>query len=176
MMVEPVSVVPYEPVWPHLFALERSRVEAVAGSWVETVEHIGSTAVPGLDAKPVIDLLVGIRNIRDADHCVRPLESIGYSFWAEDPNIDHHRLFVRFVDAGMTSRTHNLHMVETGSAYREDRLVFRDYLRTHPETAGEYARLKYDLVECFRDDRETYTRAKTDFVSAVVGRAKALRG
>ncbi|MEJ7873081.1 MAG: GrpB family protein, partial [Rubrobacteraceae bacterium] len=66
-----MSVVPYDPVWPHLFALERSRVEAVAGPWVETVEHIGSTAVPGLDAKPVIDLLVSVRNIRDADHCVR---------------------------------------------------------------------------------------------------------
>ena len=113
--MEPVSVVPHDPAWPHLFALECSRVEAVVGAWVETVEHIGSTAVPGLDAKPVIDLLVGVRNIRDADHCVRPLESIGYSFWAEDPNLDH-RLFVKFVDARMTSRTHNLHIVETGSA------------------------------------------------------------
>ena len=117
-----------------------------------------------------------VRNIWDAKHCGRPLERIEYSFWAEDPNLGHHRLFVKFVDARMTSRTHNLHIVETGSAYREDRLVFRDYLRDHPETAGEYTRLKYDLAERFRDDREAYTRAKTEFVSAVVGRAKALRG
>lgn len=141
---------------------------------METVEHIGSTAVPGLDAKPVVDLMAGVRDVRDADHCIRPLEGIGYSYWAEDPD-PHHRLFVRFADAERTSRTHNLHVVETGGEYWKDRLLYRDYLRSHPGTAREYARLKYELAERFRDDREAYTRAKTAFVSAVVERAKALR-
>lgn len=174
-MAEPVYVVPYNPLWPSLFSLERSRVEAVVGHWVETIEHVGSTAVPGLDAKPVIDLMVGVRNIWDADRCIRPLEEVGYSYWAEDSALDHHRLFVRFVNPEWTYRTHNLHVVEVGDEYWENRLLFRDHLRSHPETAEEYALLKRDLAGRFRDDREAYTEAKTGFISRVVERAKALR-
>jgi GrpB-like predicted nucleotidyltransferase (UPF0157 family) len=172
-MMERVHVVPYDPGWPFLLALERSRVEAAIGPWMEAVEHVGSTAVLGLDAKPVIDLMVGLCNIRDAEHCIRPLERIGYSCSADDPELDRHRLFVRFANLERTSRTHNLHIVEAGSEYWEDHLLFRDYLLSFPETANEYARLKNQLAERFRDDRERYTEAKTGFVSAVVERAKA---
>jgi GrpB-like predicted nucleotidyltransferase (UPF0157 family) len=129
-MAEPVYVVSYDPLWPYLCSLERSRVEAVVGAWVETIEHVGSTAVPGLDAKPVIDLMVGVRNMRDADHCIRLLEEVGYSYWAEDPTLDHHRLFVRFAKPEGTYRTHNLHVVEVGGEYWENHLLFRDYLRS----------------------------------------------
>lgn len=167
-------MVAYDPEWPSVFSLERSRIEAVVWAWVEVVEHIGSTAVPGLDAKPVVDLMAGVGDIRDADRCIRPLEGIGYSYWVEDPN-PHHRLFVRFADAERASRTHNLHVVETGGEYWEERLLYRDYLRSHPQTAQEYTRLKHELAERFRVDREAYTRAKTSFVSAVLEQAKVLR-
>jgi GrpB-like predicted nucleotidyltransferase (UPF0157 family) len=167
-------VVPYDPKWPSHFTLERSRVETVLGSWAQAIEHVGSTAVPGLDAKPVIDLMVRVRDVRNADRCIRPLEGIGYSYWAENPNPDR-ALFVKFVDAGRTSRTHNLHVVEISGDLWNDRLVFRDYLRAHPETAREYAQLKHDLADRFRNDREAYTEAKTGFVSTVVERAKASR-
>ena len=105
-----------------------------------TIEHVGSTAVPGLDAKPVIDLMVRVRDIRRANHCILTLEGIGYSYWAENPNPER-MLFVKFVDADRTSRTHNLHVVEMGGDLWNDRLVFRDYLRAHPKTAREYVRL-----------------------------------
>lgn len=141
---------------------------------MEAVEHIGSTAVAGLDAKPIIDLLVGVRGIRDAVRCIRPLEEIGYSYWSENPNPDR-ILFVRFADADRTSRTHNLHVVEVGGDLWNGRIVFRDHLRSHPELAGEYARLKHDLAERFRDDREAYTRAKADFVLAVLERVRGAR-
>ena len=173
-MSEPVYVVSYDPRWPYLFTIERSRVEAVLGSWAQAIEHVGSTAVPGLDAKPVIDLMVGVRDIWGANHCICSLEGIGYSFWAENPNPDR-ALFVKFVDAGRTSRTHNLHVVEISGDLWNDRLIFRDYLRAHPETAREYALLKHDLASRFRDDREAYTEAKTGFVSTVVERVKASR-
>lgn len=173
-MSEPVYVVPYDPKWPSHFTLERSRVETVLGYWAQAIEHVGSTAVPGLDAKPVIDLMVGVRDVRNADRCIRPLEGIGYSYWTENPNPDR-ALFVKFVDAGRTSRTHNLHVVENSGDLWNDRLVFRDCLRAHPETAREYAQLKYDLADRFRNDREAYTEAKTGFVSTVVEWAKASR-
>ena len=173
-MVEPVFVVPYDPRWPSLFTLERSRVEAVVGSLVEAVEHVGNTAVPGLDAKPVIDLMVGVRDIQGASRCIQPLEEIGYSYWAENPNPDR-MLFVRFVGAECISRSHNLHAVEVGGELWNDRLVFRDHLRSHPEEAGEYARLKHALAERFRDDREAYTGAKADYILAILERARASR-
>ena len=173
-MVEPVFVVPYASRWPSFFALERSRVEAAVGPWVEAMEHVGSTAVPGLDAKPVIDLIVGVRDIQGAGRCIRPLEEIGYSYWAENPNPER-MLFVRFADADRTSRTHNLHVLEVGGELWNNTLVFRDHLRSHPEVAGEYARLKHVLAERFREDREAYTRAKTDFISAMLERARASR-
>lgn len=173
MAVEPVQLVPYDPSWPLLFAEERARAEEAVGRWTECIEHVGSTAVCGLDAKPVIDLMVELKAMSNADYCVRPLINLGYSYWAEGAE-PHHRLFVRFVNPEMTARTHNLHLVETGGRYWEDHMLFRDCLREHPETAAEYARLKYELARRYREDREARTAAKVGFVSGVVRRANGV--
>ena len=169
--VEPVYIVAYDPSWPTLFAQERNRLFETVRQWIEEVEHVGSTAIPGLDAKPVIDLMVGLKSMADASSCVEPLTNLGYSYWAEGAQ-PHHHLFVRFVDPEMSARTHNLHLVEAGGQYWKERLLFRDYLRKHPETAKEYAELKYMLSTRHRDDREAYTAAKADFVSEVVRRVR----
>lgn len=170
--MEPVRIVPYDPSWPALFAEERSRVMEAVGRWVEDVEHVGSTAVPGLDAKPVIDVMVGLRSMQDAYPCVEPLVKLGYSYWAEGAE-PRHRLFVRFANLERTARTHNLHLVEAGDRYWDERLLFRDYLRDHPATALAYARLKRELAGRYREDREAYTAAKSGFVSGVVRRARS---
>lgn len=170
MTVEPVYVARYDLSWPSLFAEERDRVLDAVGTQVESIVHVGSTAVPGLDAKPVIDLMVGLRSMANADTCVTPLTELGYSYWAEGAE-PHHRLFVRFVDREMSARTHNLHLVETGGWYWQERLLFRDYLIKNPETASAYARLKHELAERHHDDREAYTAAKSEFVSEIVNLA-----
>ena len=118
--------------------------------------------------------MAGVRDVRSADRCIRPLEEIGYSYWAEDPNPGR-ILFVKFVDDGCNLRSHNLHVVEARGDLWNDRLVFRDHLGSHPEAAVEYARLKHVLAERFRDDREAYTEAKADFVLATLERARASR-
>jgi GrpB-like predicted nucleotidyltransferase (UPF0157 family) len=169
--VEPVHLVAYDPSWPALFVQERNCIFEAVGQWIEKVEHIGGTAIPGLDAKPVIDLMVGLKSMADASSCVEPLTNLEYSYWAQGAQ-PHHHLFVRFVDPVISARTHNLHLVEVGGRYWEERLFFRDYLRKHPETAKEYAELKYRLASRHRDDREAYTEAKADFVCEVVRRAK----
>ncbi len=169
--VEPVYIVAYDPSWPTLFAQERNRLLETARQWIEEVEHVGSTAIPGLDAKPVIDLMVGLKSMADASSCVEPLTNLGYSYWAEGAQ-PHHNLFVRFVDPVLSALTHNFHLVEADGQYWEERLLFRDYLRNHPETAKEYAELKYMLSTRHRDDREAYTAAKADFVSEVVCRVR----
>ena len=161
----------YDPSWPSLFAEERARVEEAVGRWAAGIKHVGSTAISGLDAKPVIDVMVGLWFMGDADACVEPLVRLGYSYWAEGAE-PHHRLFVRFANPERTARTHNLHLVEAESRYWSERLLFRDYLRNHPETALAYARLKHELAGRYREDREAYTAAKTGFVSGVVHRAR----
>ncbi|MGB3633484.1 MAG: GrpB family protein [Rubrobacteraceae bacterium] len=161
----------YDSSWPARFEEERVRIEEVIGRWMSGIEHVGSTAVPGLDAKPVIDVMVGLGSMADADRCVEPLISLGYSYWEEGVE-PYHRLFAKFVDAGWTARTHNLHLVETGGWYWKERLLFRDQLRGDPDTAREYARLKRELAQRFRDDREAYTAAKAAFVAYVVGKAR----
>jgi GrpB-like predicted nucleotidyltransferase (UPF0157 family) len=159
--IEPVHIVAYDPSWPTLFAQERNLILQAVGQWIEEVEHVGSTAIPGLDAKPVVDLVVGLKDMSDALSLVEPLRSLGYSYWAEGAKA-HHHLFVRFVDLEMSARTHNLHVVEAGGQYWEERLLFRDYLRKHPETAKKYARLKHRLATRHRDDREAYSPLGAD--------------
>ncbi len=168
MAVGPVHVVPYDPRWPRLFEVERERVEAVVGAWAHAVEHVGSTAVPGLDAKPVVDVLVGLRDMRDAELCVRPLGGLGYECRGEAgvPG----RLFFRKFRGGR--RAYHLHLTVLGGEFWDERLLFRDYLRAHPETAREYARLKRELAACMGDDREAYTAAKAAFVRGVLEQAK----
>lgn len=169
-MPEQIHIAAYDPCWPARFEEERVHIEGVIGRWLSRVEHVGSTAVPGLDAKPVIDVMAGLGSMSDADLCVEPLIGLGYSYWADGVEA-HHRLFVKFVDAGRTARTHNLHLVEAGGWYWKERLLFRDHLRADHVKAREYARLKHELVQQYKDDREAYTAAKKEFVAAVVSQA-----
>jgi GrpB-like predicted nucleotidyltransferase (UPF0157 family) len=168
---EPLRIVPHDARWPRMFEAERELVEAAVGDRVETMDHVGSTAVPGLYAKPVIDVLVVVRSLGDAEGCVRPLEGLGYECRGEAgvPG----RLFFRKFRGGL--RAFHLHMAGTGSGFWGEHLLFRDYLREHPQGAREYARLKRELAERFRDDREAYSDAKAGFVREVVRLAGAAR-
>ena len=170
-MPERVYISAYDPRWPVRFEEERGRIVGVIGRRLVGVEHVGSPAVPGLDAKPVIDVMAGLESMSYADRCVGPLIGLGYSYWEEGVE-PHHRLFVKFVDAERTARTHNLHLVEAGDWYWNEHLLFRDYLRKDPVAAREYVLLKHELAQRFRDDREAYTAAKTEFVTAVLERAQ----
>ena len=173
-MPERVYIAAHDPCWLKRFEEERGRIQDVIGRWLVGIEHVGSTAVPGLDAKPVIDVMPGLGSMSDADLCVEPLIGLGYSYWEEGAE-PHHRLFAKFVDDGWTARTHNLHLVEAGGWYWKERLLFRDYLRADPATARKYAQLKRGLAQRYEDDREAYTAAKKEFVATVVEQAKKPR-
>ena len=160
-----IVVVPYDEAWLSLFVEERVHLQRTLGSLAKGIEHVGSTAVPGLAAKPILDIMVGVDNLRDAERCVRPLEQLRYEYRGEAgvPG----RLFFRKGHP----RTHHLHVTDIGSEFWERHLVFRDYLRSHPETACKYAQLKYYLADHFRGERAAYTEAKTGFISEVIRRA-----
>ena len=168
---DPVIVVPYDEAWPSLFEKERTRIEGAIGLWVEEIEHVGSTAGPGLAAKPVIDIMVGVRNLDESPILVERLVGIGYEYVPEFERVSPLRRYFRKMREGR--RTHQMHLVETSNAEWWDRhLLFRDYLRAHPEAAEEYARLKQDLSRRFGEDRVAYTGAKTEFIWEIVRRAR----
>lgn len=168
---DPVFVVPYDEAWPSLYEEERHLIERAIGPFVEEIEHIGSTAVPGLAAKPVIDIMVGVGSLDDSPALVERLGAIGYEYV---PELERHmpsRRYFRKQRGGR--RTRQIHLVERSNSEWWDRhVLFRDHLRAHPEAAEEYARLKRGLSERFKVDRAAYTDAKTAFISGVVRRAE----
>ena len=132
------------------------------------IHHIGSTAVPGLAAKPIIDIMVGVADVDSALPCLTLLRELGYYYAPYRPELMHW-----FCKPDPAHRTHHLHLVAADSEQFRDKLAFRDYLRSHPETAAAYADLKRGLAVTHRADREAYTAAKTDFVTRVTALARA---
>ncbi|KAM3091566.1 GrpB family protein [Phormidesmis sp. 146-35] len=169
--MDEVVLVEYDPRWSLMFEEEAARVASVLSrDLVVRIDHIGSTAVPGLVAKPIIDLLVSVQSLVAArQSAVSPLEKLGYSYWFDNP--DPQRMFFVKGLPPNSPRTHHIHIVESGSILLE-RLLFRDYLREHPDEALRYAQLKHCLAEQFPTDREAYTSGKTEYVQSVMKKVR----
>ena len=142
-----VRVSPYQPGWARLFEKERVRLQSAVGAHVLDIQHIGSTSVPGLPAKPIIDIGIAVQDFEEAVVCVEPIEALGYVYRGENGIPRRHYFRIG------TPRTHHIHMVEVESAEWAQQLLFRDYLRRHPEMLRRYADLKIDLARRFPQDR-----------------------
>jgi GrpB-like predicted nucleotidyltransferase (UPF0157 family) len=154
-----------------MYAAEAERVSgALPPGLVLAIEHFGSTAIPNMVAKPIIDLLVAVRSIQEArESAVGSMEALGYAFWADNPRRDR-LFFVKGLPPAAPQRTHHVHMTEMdGDMWH--RLLFRDYLRSHPDEARHYIALKKTLAVAHREDREAYTAAKSDYVDLVMAKA-----
>ncbi len=171
---DPVVVVPYDPAWPELFRREKEHLlECLPRELIRRVEHFGSTAVPGLVAKPVVDLLVEVTDLAATRERIAPLlEAQGYDyFWRPTYGDDGPPFYAWFIkrDAVTKVRTHHLHMVEAGFSGHWERLAFRDYLVAHPEVARQYGALKLRLAQELPGDRVAYTEGKGAFIERVMG-------
>jgi GrpB-like predicted nucleotidyltransferase (UPF0157 family) len=166
-MADEVVVVAYDPAWPDRFASARARVSELLGARALGIEHIGSTSVPGLSAKPVIDVLVGCSTLEEADACVPVLIADGWDFPLDVNAKIVGRRFLRKLESGV--RTHHLHLVIHRGPLWNEYIDFRNKLRKHPELASEYEELKRGLAAKYRDQRERYTSSKTDFVARILG-------
>ncbi|MBK7470812.1 MAG: GrpB family protein [Betaproteobacteria bacterium] len=165
----PVEVVPYDQTWPLRFATERVLLESVLGPWLAgPVAHIGSTAVPGLAAKPVIDIMAPVHSLEASHPALAAALRAGYVHFPYRAEVMHW-----FCKPSPEYRTHHLHLIPLGSALWNERLAFRDALRADPAIAGEYAALKRRLAADFRMDREAYTDAKGPFVRRVLAEVAA---
>ena len=170
--MDDIELVEYDPRWPTLFAEEAALLRvALDPALVMGLEHFGSTAIPGMAAKPIIDILVAVRSIAEArDTAIEPLRRLGYVFWAENPKTDR-MFFVKGMPPYGAPRTHHVHITEP-TAEPWLNLPFRDYLRDRPDEAQRYARLKRDLAIIHRTDREAYTEAKAAFVEEILAKAR----
>ena len=163
---EKIIIKEYDTKWPQLFETEKAALMEAIGHYVADIQHIGSTAVPGLAAKPVIDIMVGLRRLLDAQDCILPIEGMEYEYVPEfEDEFPDRRYFRKSING---KRTHQIHVVEINTDFWKRHLAFRDHLRSHSETANEYAALKKELAKQFENDREGYTNAKTIFIENVL--------
>ncbi len=172
---EHVSIVPCDLNWPRMFAEERDHLlNSLPREMIGRIEHFGSTAVPGLAAKPIVDMMVEVRSLEETKSRIVPvLEAQGYDyFWRPTRGDDTPPFYAWFIKRDAAGvRTHHIHMVEKDFAQWE-RLFFRDYLIEHPKVAKEYEALKLRLARNYPNDRVAYTEGKTDYVKQVTQVAK----
>ncbi|MBI4785826.1 MAG: GrpB family protein [Chloroflexi bacterium] len=169
-MASSIVIEKYDPRWPEMYAEEKKRICAAIGEYLVGIEHIGSTSVPGLGAKPIIDILAGVTTLRQVENCIEPLKTIGYKYLPEYEQIIPERRY--FLKSRGDTQTHHLHIFEATNWLHRHELVFRDYMRAHPEAARQYVELKKQLAAQYGPDRTGYTAAKTDFIRAIIAQAR----
>ncbi len=166
MTDEPVRIAAYDPTWVARFVEQRDRLSRLLAPWLAApIEHVGSTSVPGLAAKPVVDVLALVRSLDEARSAVDVLSGDGWLWWPDDPHRDHRLWFLR---PGPAHRTHHLHVHEHGCPHARAKVAFRDALRADAALAADYAALKQRLARQHRYNRNAYTNAKGEFVERVL--------
>lgn len=167
-MDKQIVIEKYTSDWALSFNEEKKLLEDIISDIAISIEHFGSTSVRGLGAKPIIDIMIGVYNLKEVDGFIEPLSNIGYEhvFHKEFPNR-------RFFRKGLwRAGTHHLHIYKYGSEEWNSNILFRDYLRKHPNVRNQYNQLKFELAQKYICDRVGYTGAKAPFITGVIQKAK----
>src|SRR5579871_5446462 len=160
----PVVIEPYDPTWPTKYEAERALLEPALEPWLAgPIVHIGSTAVQGLAAKPIIDIMAAVRDLPSSLPVIETLKPLSYCYFPYKADEMHW-----FCKPSDLERTHHLHLVPADSQLWRDRLTFRDQLRSDAVLRNSYAELKFGLALNFREDREAYTEAKSEFIQSAL--------
>ena len=168
MSSAPVILEEYDPAWVSKYQVEKASLLSIAAKWnYGGIEHVGSTAVPGMVAKPVIDIMFGVKSLEASKAAIHVLVQHGYDYWPYKPDVMH--WFCKPSDA---HRTHHLHLIPFQSPLWQERINFRNLLRSNKRVATDYANLKRDLAANYRQDRETYTEKKWPFVQQALQNAQ----
>jgi GrpB-like predicted nucleotidyltransferase (UPF0157 family) len=169
--ISSTAVTPHDPSWAAMFERAAAEIAAVLGAQLIAIHHAGSTAIPGIRAKPIIDLVVEVQQLNALDAASAALQALGYTAHGEH-GIPGRRFFTKV--SGPT-RTHNVHSFQTGHPEIARMLSLRDYLRAHPVDAQAYSLLKEELSRQFPTDIESYTLGKSAFIEEIVRRAQTWR-
>ena len=159
----------YRDEWPVLYESEQETIESAIGDHIVDIQHVGSTAIVGMPAKPILDIAIATGNFEKARVCIAPLAALGYTFKGEN-GIPRRHYFTKGEPC-----THHIHMVEETSDEWAKLILFRDYLRSDQRVADEYARLKSALLDRLAGDRVAYQVAKMEFIEEVLQKARATR-
>ena len=163
-----VKLVPYNPEWKSMYDDESRRLQSILRIYLIDIQHIGSTAIPGIFSKPIIDIAIAIRNLNEMDQIIDIMEKNGYLYRGEMGIPDRH-LFVKSTGA---IRTHHIHIMLKIHIQWETHQLFRDYLNHHTHIANQYNQLKMKLKDQFEHDRAGYTEGKSQFIQSVIEKAK----
>jgi GrpB-like predicted nucleotidyltransferase (UPF0157 family) len=167
-----IVIAPYDPAWPTLFRAEAERIRGAFRNLGLRIEHVGSTSVPGLAAKPVIGIQVSVESLEPRELHGRLLTQLGYTHFPLD---EFDRVYPLFKRPAWWPSTHHVHLCTTGSEQERNHLAFRDYLRRHPHAAEEYVALKRRLASAHdgltMESQERYSLSKSEFVRSVLSRA-----
>lgn len=160
----------YNPNWKKLFLAEANAIKQFVKLPYLALEHLGSTAIEGLSAKPTIDIFIALENMQEANAWVEPLKALGYVDWPDNPDKNHARFFKGMPPFGI-HRTHHIHLMPMNEDFK-NRVAFRDFLRENITLRKQYETLKQTLAKKYEHDREAYTDAKAEFVKAALNKNK----
>ena len=160
-----VKLIPYDPEWAKIFDVEKNKIKSIFGEKALGIEHVEPTAIPGMDAKPILDLMVAVEQIENFSVFTSMLKTLGYEFRRDNRSDQEHVLYVKGPE---DDRTHYLKLTTPGSSFWREHILFRDYLIHHPEHAEEYRKLKHELLEKYSGERTNYTEDKADFIKSII--------
>jgi len=168
----PIILVDYDPKWSKFYLSEKLKIiKSVGCQNINRIEHIGSTAVPELCAKPTIDILIELLDVTNCDSQIKNLQNIHYHYIPKPENPPPHCMLAKgYSNSGITGQTYHIHLRSTGDW---DEIIFRDYLINNPEIARQYGDLKRKLAIEFKNDREKYTDSKGNFIKIILKKARA---
>jgi len=163
-----VRLFSYNPVWEKLYKGEEKLLRSVIGKYVLDIQHVGSTSIPGAKAKPIIDIAVGVKNLKNGEKCIKSLKQSGYEY-KHSAGIKGRHFFAK---GSEKNRTHYIHIAKLNGRFWKNCILFRDYLRKHKRTVKEYNELKEKLAKKYKDDRDTYTAEKDSFIRGIIKKAE----
>lgn len=163
-----VSLQPYTEEWAREYEIEEKLLRTEIGQFVIDIQHVGSTSIPGLAAKPIIDIAAAVSSLKEGEKCIEPLIKLGYEYKGDGGIRGRHF----FAKGTKEKRTHYMHIEEWKGELWQNHILFRDYLRKHKEFAIEYGELKAELAKKYSDDREAYAACKDEFIKLVLEKAK----
>ncbi|TFG11015.1 GrpB family protein [Candidatus Heimdallarchaeota archaeon] len=162
-----VELKTYNPKWREFYEQESKVISSQISDFLVDIQHIGSTAIPGIIAKPIIDIAVAINSLENIAKIIEPLSEIGFVYRGEQGIPDRHL----FIKGGEELRTHHIHVMHKSHYEWKKHILFRDYLLNHPEEVQKYSELKRRLEKQFKQDRESYTESKSEFIEGILEKA-----
>jgi len=163
-----VKLLAYNPAWKKLYKKEEKLLSSVVRKYVLDIQHVGSTSIPGARAKPIIDIAIGVKKLKDGEECIKPLKRLGYKY-KQDAGVKGRHFFVK---GSEKNRTHYIHIAKMGGKFWKSLILFRDYLRKYDRAVKEYNKLKEKLAKKYKDDRDSYTAKKEIFIREIIKKAE----